>query len=55
MKIVSEEIPVPLSEEERKRLAELEQELIKNDSELAQELKSGRSTFGPQSLRSPLA
>jgi uncharacterized membrane protein YphA (DoxX/SURF4 family) len=42
---VSEEVPVPLSEEERKRLAELEQELVKNDPGLAQELKSGKVRF----------
>jgi ABC-type multidrug transport system fused ATPase/permease subunit len=47
MEIVSEEIAVPLSEDERKRLAELEQELVKNDPELAQELKSGRVHFWP--------
>jgi Flp pilus assembly protein TadB len=44
---VSEEVPVPLSEEERKRLAELEQELVKDDPELAQELESGRTRFRP--------
>lgn len=36
---------MPLSEEERKRLAELEQELAKNDPELAQELESGKVHF----------
>jgi len=44
---MSEEVPVPLSDEERKRLAELEQELVKNDPELAQELKSGKVHFRP--------
>lgn len=38
---------MPLSEEERKRLAELEQELAKNDPELAQELESGKLHFRP--------
>jgi UPF0716 family protein affecting phage T7 exclusion len=33
---------VALSEEERKRLAELERELVQNDPELAQELESGK-------------
>lgn len=42
---MNEEVPVPLSEEERKRLAELEQELVQNDPELAQELKSGKVHF----------
>jgi Mg2+/citrate symporter len=37
-----EEVVVALSEEERKRLAELEQELVQNDPELAQELESGK-------------
>lgn len=36
-----------LSEEERKRLAELEQELVKDDPELAQELKSGKVHLRP--------
>ena len=38
---------MPLSEEERKRLAEPEQELVKNDSDLAQELTSGKVHFRP--------
>jgi ABC-type multidrug transport system fused ATPase/permease subunit len=44
---VGEEVPVPLSEEERKRLAELEQELATNDPELAQKLESGKVHFRP--------
>ncbi|MDR6508980.1 DUF3040 domain-containing protein [Arthrobacter oryzae] len=36
-----------LSEEERKRLAALEQELARNDPELAQELETGKVRFRP--------